>query len=142
LCIGWADRAAQHNQRLKKRLGLPASACCERAAAQRFTHELGESTMDTSSVLLIGEAIAGGIGGWITGGSLKSMSLGQVANTIVGLLGGIVLGYWLHAMFPGLTSSVSLGGIVGQIVGAFVGGGVLTLICALFKDLLSPRSVS
>ena len=48
--------------------------------------------MDTSSVLLIGEAIAGGIGGWITGGSLKSMSLGQVANTIVGLLGGIVLG--------------------------------------------------
>jgi len=52
--------------------------------------------MDTSSVLLIGEAIAGGIGGWITGGSLKSMSLGQVANTIVGLLGGIVLGYWLR----------------------------------------------
>ena len=98
--------------------------------------------MDTSSVLLIGEAIAGGIGGWITGGSLKSMSLGQVANTIVGLLGGIVLGYWLHAMFPGLTSSVSLGGIVGQIVSAFVGGGVLTAICALVKDLLSPRSVS
>jgi uncharacterized membrane protein YeaQ/YmgE (transglycosylase-associated protein family) len=101
--------------------------------------------MDTSSVLLIGEAIAGGIGGWITGGSLKSMSLGQVANTIVGLLGGIVLGYWLHAMFPDLTSSdssVSLGGIVGQIVSAFVGGGVLTAICALVKDLLSPRSVS
>jgi uncharacterized membrane protein YeaQ/YmgE (transglycosylase-associated protein family) len=128
-------------------LGLPASACCERGSgvSQRFTHELGESTMDTSSVLLIGEAIAGGIGGWITGGSLKSMSLGQVANTIVGLLGGIVLGYWLHAMFPDLTSSdssVSLGGIVGQIVSAFVGGGVLTAICALVKDLLSPRSVS
>ena len=64
---------------------------------------------------------------------------------IVGLLGGIVLGYWLHAMFPDLTSSdssVSLGGIVGQIVSAFVGGGVLTAICALVKDLLSPRSVS
>jgi hypothetical protein len=133
---------------LKKRLGLPASACCERAVvavSQRFTHELGGSTMDTSSVLLIGEAIAGGIGGWITGAGLKSMSLGQVANTFVGLLGGIILGYWLYAMFPDLTSSdssVSLGGIVGQIVSAFVGGGVLTAICALVKDLLSPRSVS
>ena len=37
---------------------------------------------------------------------------------------------------------VTVLGIVGQIVSAFVGGGVLTVICALVKDLLSPRSVS
>jgi hypothetical protein len=115
------------------------------AVSQRFTHELGGSAMDTSSVLLIGEAMAGGVGGWITGGMLKSISFSQVTNTLVGLLGGIILGYWLHAMFPDLTSSdssVSLGGIVGQIVSALVGGGILTAICALVKDLLSPRSVS
>ena len=101
--------------------------------------------MDTSSVLLIGEAIAGAIGGWLTGGMLKNLSLGSTANTIVGLLGGIVVGYWLHAMFPGLAGSdgnVSLAGLVGQIVGALASGGILVAICALVKDMFSPKSLS
>ena len=100
--------------------------------------------MDTSSVLLIGEAIAGAIGGWLTGGMLKNLSLGSTANMIVGLLGGIVVGYWLHAMFPGLARSdgVSLAGLVGQIVGAVASGGILVAICALVKDMFSPKSLS
>jgi uncharacterized membrane protein YeaQ/YmgE (transglycosylase-associated protein family) len=100
--------------------------------------------MDTSVVLLIG-AIAGAIGGWITSGMLKSISLGKAADTIVGLLGGVIVGYWLHATFPNLAGSggsVSLGATGGQIVAALVGGGILTAICALVKDLLSPKSMS
>jgi hypothetical protein len=100
--------------------------------------------MDTSVVLLIG-AIAGAIGGWITSGMLKTISLGKAADTIVGLLGGVVVGYWLHATFPDLAgsgSSVSLVATVSQIVAALVGGGILTAICALVKDLLSPKSMS
>jgi uncharacterized membrane protein YeaQ/YmgE (transglycosylase-associated protein family) len=100
--------------------------------------------MDTSVVLLIG-AIAGAIGGWITSGMLKSISLGKAADTIVGLLGGVIVGYWLHATFPNLAgsgSSASLGATVSQIVAALVGGGIFTAVCALVKDLLSPKSMS
>ncbi|UGY24873.1 hypothetical protein [Bradyrhizobium septentrionale] len=100
--------------------------------------------MDTSFVLLIG-AIAGAIGGWITSGMLKSISLGKAADTIVGLLGGVVVSYSLHttlANLAGSDSSVSLGATVSQIVAALVGGGILTVICALLKDLLSPKSMS
>ena len=71
--------------------------------------------MDTSFVLLIG-AIAGAVGGWITSGMLKGISLGN--------------------------SSDSLGATVSQAVAALVGGGFLTAICALLKDLVSPKSAS
>ena len=101
--------------------------------------------MDTSSLLLIGGAIAGAIGGWLTGGMLKSLSLGNTISTIIGVVGGIVVGYWLHTMFPGLAGSdgnVSLPGLVGQLVGALASGGIFVAICALVKDLLSPKSMS
>ena len=96
--------------------------------------------MDTSFVLLIG-GIAGAIGGWVTSGMLKSISLGKAADTIVGLVGGVIVVFWLHAMFPSLVgsdSSVSLlGATVSQIVAALVGGGILfahwSKICFLRK---------
>jgi hypothetical protein len=100
--------------------------------------------MDTSFILLIG-AIAGAIGGWITSGMLKSISLGRTTDTIIGLLGGVIVGFWLYAMFPSLVgsgSSVSLAAVVSQIVAALVGGGFLTGICALVKDMVSPKSAS
>ena len=100
--------------------------------------------MDTLFVLLIG-AIAGAVGGWITSGMLKGISLGKATDTIVGLVGGVIVGYWLHAMFPSLVgsdSSDSLGATVSQAVAALVGGGFLTAICALLKDLVSPKSAS
>ena len=100
--------------------------------------------MDASVVLLIG-AIAGAIGGWTTSRMLKGISLGKAADTIVGLLGGVIVGYWLHATFPNLAgsgSNASLGATVSQIVVALVGGGIFTAVCALVKDLLSPKSMS
>ena len=77
--------------------------------------------------------------------NVEELSLGQTADTIVGLLGGVIVGFWLHSTFPSLAgsgSSVSLGAIVSQIVAALVGGGFLTAVCALVKDLLSPKSMS
>ena len=87
-----------------------------------------------TSLVLIGDAIAGAVGGWITGRMLKSISLGTVADAVIGLLGGIIVGLGLHTTF-GSGGSVPLVGIVG----ALVGGGILTATCALVKDLFSPE---
>jgi len=93
--------------------------------------------MGVSIVLIIGEAIAGAIGGVAIGGMLKDSSFGKAVNAIIGLLGGVAIGYLLHTAFPGLASSVSdgsLGGILGEMIGAFIGGGILITIFALVKD--------
>jgi uncharacterized membrane protein YeaQ/YmgE (transglycosylase-associated protein family) len=96
--------------------------------------------MDTS-FLLICEAIAGAVGGWITGRMLKSISLSAVANVIVGLLGGIFVGLALHTTFPDITGSGSSMPLVGIVSAALVGGGILTATCALVKDMISPKSL-
>ena len=89
--------------------------------------------MGVSIVLIIGEAIAGAIGGVAIGGMLKDSTFGKAVNAII----GVAIGYLLHTTFPGLASSVSdgsLGGILGEIIGAFIGGGILITIFALVKD--------
>ena len=93
--------------------------------------------MDVSIVLTIGEAIAGAIGGIILGEKLQDSSFGKAVNAIIGLVGGVAVGYLLHTTLPDLASSVhngSLAGILGRIIGALTGGGVLITICALVKD--------
>ena len=93
--------------------------------------------MGVSTVLSIGEVIAGGIGGVAVGGMLKDSSFGKAVNAIIGLVGGVAVGYLLHATIPDLASSVSdgsLAGILCRIIGALVGAGVLITICALVKD--------
>jgi uncharacterized membrane protein YeaQ/YmgE (transglycosylase-associated protein family) len=95
--------------------------------------------MGVSTVLSIGEVIAGGIGGVAVGGMLKDSSFGKAVNAIIGLVGGVAVGYLLHATIPDLASSVSdgsLAGILCRIIGAFIGAGVLITICALVKDNL------
>jgi uncharacterized membrane protein YeaQ/YmgE (transglycosylase-associated protein family) len=91
--------------------------------------------MGVSIVLIIGEAIAGAIGGVAIGGMLKDSSFGKAVNAIIGLLGGVAIGYLLHTTFPGLASSVSDGSLgLGEMIGAFIGGGILITIFALVKD--------
>lgn len=95
--------------------------------------------MDVSIVLIMGEAIAGAIGGIIIGERLRDSSFGKAVNAFIGLVGGVAVGYLLHTNLPDLASSVSqgsLGAIVGSIIGALVGAGVLITICALVKDNL------
>ncbi|MEO6781632.1 MAG: hypothetical protein ABI407_10515 [Bradyrhizobium sp.] len=93
--------------------------------------------MGVSTVLSIGEMFAGGIGGVAVGGMLKDSSFGKAVNAIIGLVGGVAVGYLLHTTLPDLASSVgngSLASILGRIIGALTGGGVLITICALVKD--------
>lgn len=95
--------------------------------------------VEVSIVLIIGEAIAGAIGGIFIGGRLQDSSFGKAANTFIGLMGGVTIGYLLHTTLPDLASSVSkgsLGAILGSIIGALVGAAVLITICALVKDNL------
>ena len=95
--------------------------------------------MDVSIVLIIGEAIAGAIGGIFIGGRLQDSSFGKATNTFIGLMGGVTVGYLLPTTLPDLASSVSegsLGAILGSIIGALVGAAVLITICALVKDNL------
>ena len=82
--------------------------------------------MGVSIVLTIGEMIAGAIGGIAIGGMLNDSSFGKAVNAFIGLVGGVTVGYLLHATLPDLASSVSkgsLGAILGSIIGALVGAG-------------------
>ena len=93
--------------------------------------------MGVSTVLSIGEVIAGGIGGVAVGGMLKESSFDKTVNAIIGIVGGVAVGFLLHTTLPDLASSVSngsLAGILGRIIGALIGGGVLITIGALVKD--------
>jgi uncharacterized membrane protein YeaQ/YmgE (transglycosylase-associated protein family) len=95
--------------------------------------------MGVSIVLTIGEVIAGAIGGITIGGMLNDSSFGKAVNAFIGLVGGVTVGYLLHAILPDLANSVSngsLGAILGSIIGALVGAGILITICALVKDNL------
>ena len=93
--------------------------------------------MRVSIVLTVGEMIAGAIGGIAIGGMLNGSSFGKAVNAFIGLVGGVTVGYLLHATLPDLASSVSegsLGAILGSIISALVGAAVLITICALVKD--------
>ena len=47
--------------------------------------------MGVSTVLSIGEVIAGGIGGVAVGGMLKDSSFGKTVNAVIGIVGGVAL---------------------------------------------------
>ena len=98
--------------------------------------------MDVSFVLTIGEAIGGAIGGIAIGRNLNDSSFGNTLNSIIGLVGGVTVGYLLHATLPDIANAVargSMGGVLSSITGALIGGGILIAICALVKD--NVRSV-
>jgi uncharacterized membrane protein YeaQ/YmgE (transglycosylase-associated protein family) len=93
--------------------------------------------MGVSIVLIIGEAIGGAIGGIIIGRNLNGSSFGNPVNSIIGLVGGVTVGYLLHNTLPDLANAItkgSLGSILDSIIGAFIGGAILITACALVKD--------
>jgi uncharacterized membrane protein YeaQ/YmgE (transglycosylase-associated protein family) len=93
--------------------------------------------MGVSIVLTIGEAIAGAIGGIAIGRNLNGSSFGNATNSIIGIVGGITVGYLLRTTLPDIAQAVaggSAGGILSSFIGAVIGGGILITICALVKD--------
>lgn len=92
---------------------------------------------------LIINAISGLIGGNAVGAAWKDQSLGAIGNSIAGLIGGVAGGYILQAV--GLLHSLGLdtatvGSIMGDAGAGVVGGGVLTSIVGIIKNVLTKKS--
>lgn len=67
--------------------------------------------------------IVGGIAGWLAGFVVKSPSFGLVGDIIVGIVGAFIGGFLLSLLLPG-TFGIS-GFNLGSIVVAFIGSVVL-----------------
>jgi hypothetical protein len=89
---------------------------------------------------LIIQLIGGAVGGYGTGRVAKNFSINPTVDAIVGLIGGWG-GTWLAGMIPGLAGMLAGGGAayVGQAVTGVVGGGILTAIVGLIKNMASPK---
>lgn len=98
--------------------------------------------MERSVVDVVIEIIFGAIGGYVAGTAIRDLSLGTVGNLIASGIGGLVAGYSLRAGIPVLGSSaggISFGVITSQVVTGLVGGGILTAIVGLSKDMFSAK---
>jgi hypothetical protein len=97
---------------------------------------------------LIIEIIAGVIGGNAVGSAAKNYSLGPAGNSIVGGIGGLVLGQILAALGLGeptmategaaapAGAGLDIGALIGQLIGGGAGGAVLTVIIGLIKSMM------
>jgi uncharacterized membrane protein YeaQ/YmgE (transglycosylase-associated protein family) len=85
--------------------------------------------MSSTIMQLVIGLISGGVGGNIAGAILKKFSLGPIGNTIVGILGG-GLGE------PLLNMTGQNSGMIGDIAGSAVGGGIVMSIVGLMKNAM------
>ncbi len=90
-------------------------------------------------VQLLVQLVSGAAGGNATGKAAPKISLGNIGNTIAGLLGGVGLGQLLPLLGIGGGEAGSIGNILTTIVGGGVGGGVLTAIVGFIKNMLAKK---
>jgi hypothetical protein len=97
--------------------------------------------MELMSIILqlIGD-IGGGNG---AGAAMKGRSLGSAGNSIIGAMGGLVLGQVVERLTGGAVSAdavaqaaqgMDLGGIITNLLSSGVGGAVLTAIIGMMKS--------
>jgi hypothetical protein len=88
---------------------------------------------------LILQLVGGAAGGYGTGRAAKNVSINPMVDAIVGLIGGFG-GTWLAGMIPGIAELVTGGGAAyaGQAVTGVVGGGILTAVVGLIKNMAAP----
>jgi hypothetical protein len=94
------------------------------------------------------QLVAGAIGGNAVGAGAKNYSLGTAGNSVVGAIGGLILGQILAAMGigePGMVTAegaaptgggMDVGALIAQLIGGGAGGAVLTLIAGLIKNAM------
>jgi hypothetical protein len=97
--------------------------------------------MDLMSLIL---QLIGGIGGGnAAGAAMKGRSLGSAGNSIIGAIGGLVLGQVVERLTGGAISAdtvaqaaqgMDLGGIITNLLSSGVGGAVLTAIIGMMKS--------
>jgi len=82
--------------------------------------------------------ITGGVGGNIAGVLLKKFSLGIIGNTLAGVVGGGLGGQILTGMLGAGAAS----GLGGNIAGSGIGGAVLMIIIGLIKQAMVGKSTA
>ncbi|MBK5439073.1 hypothetical protein JFV30_20425 [Pseudomonas sp. TH32] len=89
-------------------------------------------------ISLVLQIISGAIGGQIAG--LGKQSLGTGLNTLVGGVGGLVLGQIVSLITGTETASdLTLAALASNIIGGGVGGLVLTLVVGWLKQRIATK---
>ena len=87
---------------------------------------------------LIVQLVSGAIGGNVAGSLMKKFSMGTLWNSIIGILGGGLGGQLLGMLGLDLGGGeMDLAGILGNVAGGGVGGGVIMAIVGLIKNAMS-----
>ncbi len=86
---------------------------------------------------LIIQLVSGAVGGNLAGGILKNFSLGTLWNSVVGILGGGLVGGQLLGMLGiGGGEGMDLTGILSQVAAGGAGGGVLLGVVGMIKKAM------
>lgn len=86
---------------------------------------------------LIINLVSGAVGGNVAGKLMKSMSLGTLGNSIVGIIGGGAGGAILSMLgIDAGGGAMDISGIIGSVASGGVGGGVLMAIIGMIKKAL------
>jgi uncharacterized membrane protein YeaQ/YmgE (transglycosylase-associated protein family) len=87
---------------------------------------------------LVVQLIAGVIGGNAAGAALKDKSVGPLANTIAGIVGGALGGYVLVKLLGGsipTDGGLDVTVLIEQIIGGALGGAIVTALVGILKGM-------
>jgi hypothetical protein len=97
--------------------------------------------MDIIGIII--QLVAGAIGGNAAGKVSKNFDLGGTGNSVVGAIGGIILGQIVERLTSGavtadqtaaVASNLDIAGIISGLVGGGAGGAILTGIIGALKN--------
>jgi uncharacterized membrane protein YeaQ/YmgE (transglycosylase-associated protein family) len=97
------------------------------------------------------QLILGAVGGNVGGAVVKNSSLGTAGNSIVGAVGGLILGWALNYFTGGAVpvdatttpapdaaaSGMDIGLIIKDVIGGAAGGAILQIIAGLIKNSMA-----
>ena len=93
------------------------------------------------------QLIGGVLGGNAVGTLLQDINLGTLGNSVVGAIGGGILGQIISALLPTLARTMTIAGDVdlaaaaAQVVGGGVGGAVLVAIVGAVRQGMSGNRI-
>ncbi len=80
--------------------------------------------------------VIGAVAGWLAGMIMKGGGFGLIGNIIVGIIGSVV-GTFLGGMAAGAGVTLPFTGLVGTLVWAVIGAIVLLVILGFIKKLMA-----
>ena len=97
--------------------------------------------MDIMSIII--QLIAGAVGGNAAGAAMKDKSLGGAGNSIVGAIGGLILGQIVQTVTGGaisadtaavVASNLDIAAIIKNLAGGGIGGALLAAVAGMIKN--------